>query len=348
MNNVEPNQSYLVKEMQFKIAAALAGGLMFDLGANIAAAGEHEPWNDPIKTLWTPTYWRINRQQFFARTRHPRHSGELFCFVKFSDTRWDSQNSELNYGPKTIDQKVDERESGKTKIIRNKTDGDVHVAYAESVELTNAFSASVTQGVTLDMTAEVASEQKVSGSYAGVTAEVSLSEKFGVARGTSKQASKQESEEGTTSESLSIDFVATPHDYFLVDVKKQNEHTSQPFDIRGVMDFDITLAFRSTVKVKNWHLRPGKTITAAGIDELLQVAHGFDTRYPSLEGYWDHAPQHVRDSLDWIADPANRRIHVAGVSHASLDSNADYDIEPLGGDVPDAFADLPVVDAVDA
>ena len=86
-------------------------------------------------------------------------------------------------------------DSAKTKIIRNGSDGVVHVSYEEAVEVTNAFSSSVSKGVTLDMesskSSETTAEVKVSGEYMGVTAEAGLSETFGI----SKTQSKSESEE---------------------------------------------------------------------------------------------------------------------------------------------------------
>ena len=43
----------------------------------------------------------------------------------------------------------------------------------------------------------------------------------------------------------------------------------------------------------------------------------------------------------------NRHIEVEGTKQASLESNASYQVEPLGKTVPDALADLPVESAED-
>ena len=347
MLHVIPQQSYLVKKMEGRMAAAI-GALMFDLGANVTGANLSQPWRDPFKTCYYPVGWRIDNQHYDYR----RHSHGVLCKMWFRNARWDQSASDLNYGPKTVDSKIDERDTGKTKIIRNDTDGVLHVAYSESVELTNSFSSSITKGVTLDVTesAELASEQKVSGSYAGVSAEVSVSEKFGISRDKSKstEEGKEESKEGTTNESLAIDFDAAPHTYYLVEIKKEAEQTSQPYDINGIMNFDIELHFNNVIGGNQAHFRPhDKVITLVGIDGLEQFVQGYDTRYPSMEGYWSKAAGWAKHAIEWIDDPENRRIQASGISHANLQSNADYDVETLGKSVPDELAHLPVVNAQD-
>ena len=127
--------------------------------------------------------------------------------VIFSNARWDSQRSDLHYGPKSIDRQVNERQDGKTKVIHNGTDASIHVAYEEAVELTNSFSSSITKGVTLDMTkdASVDTSVTVKGEYAGVGAEASVAAHFGVSE--SKQTSSEEGKE--KSEALDGDAGAT-------------------------------------------------------------------------------------------------------------------------------------------
>ena len=337
---VTPNQSYLVKQMQWKIAAALTV-LMRDRHANV-------PWyavgKDPNSVLWWPSGWRVNEQMFKTRLGYSR-AGNHASIIHFSNARWDGQNSDLNYGPRTIDQKVNERQDGKTKVIHNDTDGPLHVAYAESVDLTNSFSSSITKGVTLDVTkdASVDASVTVKGEYAGVGAEATVAAHMGVSESkqTSSEEGREKGEEGTTSESIAIDFDADPDSYYIVDVKKENEQTSEPFDVDGVMDFDFHLdSYRWDGKFEH-----KSTLDLSGVAALEQYVRGYDTDHPDLHGYWETAPKIVKEAINFVMDPENRRIQVSGINHASLDSNVNYDVEKLGDHVPDALKHLPVVSA---
>ena len=345
---VVPNQSYLLKQMQFRCAAALAT-LLHDFGSNNRAIAD--AWfRQPNDTCYWPTGWRVDNEKFWLRRRDGDGRSGL-AFIKFSAARWDPQNSNLNYGDKTIAENINEHNDSKTKIIRNETDGDVHVAYNESVDLTNSFSSSITKGVTLDVTesAEVASEQKVSAEYAGVSAEVSLSEKFGISKDKTQtsEEGKEKSEEGTYAESIAVDFIAKEHNNYLIEITKEHERTQQPFDIDGVMDFDAELHGVNYVRGLNSHYRPHGNVKLSGVDAVLQFVHGYDTNYPELQGYWDHASDVVKRAIDWISVPAHRRIQVSGINYANLESNADYSVESLGTDIPDELAHLPIVDAKD-
>ena len=339
---VTPNQSYLVKYMQWHLAAALSV-LMRHQGANIKASWHAQ--NDPASSMLYPSEWRKSKQLFKCRIAWGK-PGMHACQVVFKNARWDSQQSDLKYGAKSIDHAVNVQEDAETKVIHNDTDAPIHVAYAESVGLTNAFSTSITKGVTLDMTKEAGGEASVTvgAEYAGVKAEASVSASFGVSKSKSEstEQGKEESEEGTTSKSLSIEFDASPANYYLVAVTKKNERTSQPFSINGVMDFDIHLDYYKGSPEHKW------TRDFAGVDAFEQYVHGYDTSHPEMEGFWDHAPDHVKQAVAFVMNPANRRIQVAGISHASLDSNADYSVEELGNHVPDGLQHLPVVRASDA
>ena len=345
MTRVTPNQSYLVKQMQWKLAAAFASGLMRAQGANITDAHTEKPWEDPNKVLWWPTAWRKDHQLFKTRL-HDNVRGLHASMIHFSAARWDSQNSDLQYGEKSIDQRVNERDATKTKIVRNQTDSPIHVAYEEAVELTNSFSSSITKGVTLDMTKEAGVDTSVTvgAEYAGVSAEASVSAHFGVSQSKSESSEqgKEESEEGTTSESLAIDFEAAPRSAYLIEIDKLNQRTSQPFDINGIMDFDVGLTYFS----KQADGEHSWTRAFRGVDELLQYVHGYNTAYPMM-GFWEKASRQVQAAILFIAEPENRRIQVSGIAHASLDSNADYDVELLGDHIPDGLSHLPVVDARD-
>ena len=246
---ITPNQSFLVKRMQWSLAAALSY-IMWDLGANARrwdGSWNGGPAGNANKALWWPSGWRINKQQFHPRPQRGHTGGP--CLVEFSNARFDPERGDIWYGPKRVAENVKVADDAKTKIIKNDTDGIIHVSYEEAVEVTNSFSASISKGVTLDMAteehAEVTAEQKVSGSYAGVSAEASLSETFGVSASQSKSESKEEgrekSEEGTTSESLAIEFDVKPGEHYLVTISKEHETSYQDFRITGIMDFDLHL-----------------------------------------------------------------------------------------------------------
>ena len=345
-----PNQSYLVKQMQFRIAALLAHGLMRDLGSNITGKSSKEVYDNPGLILYYPSSWRIDDQTFSARRSEA--SAEPIASIKFSNSRWDGQNSNLNYGDKVVDQNIIEADDEKSKIIRNDTDQEIHIAYEESVDLTNSFSSSITKGVTLDMekNLEIGSEQKVSGSYAGVSAEVSLSEKFGISesKSTSTEEGKEKSQEGTKSEKLSIDFPAAARQYYLLEITKEHASTQQPFNIDGVMDFDIEMEMNHLKHMPNTaKYRPTNNIYVTSIDGLMQLVYGYDTKYSKMNGYFSNASEEAKASLNWIQDIKNRHIQVSGIKHASLESNANYHISQLGQNIPDKMTHLPVVNAND-
>ena len=343
-----PNQSYLVKNMEAKIAACL-GVVMADLGANITGRSHDVAPYKPYDLIYYADGWRKDSESFAFR-RHQASRSPL-SEVRFVMPRWDSQHSDIKYGKRTLDQNVNENDPSKSKVIRNNTDDLLHVAYEESVELTNSFSSSITKGVTLDISEdmEVASEQKVTGEYAGVSAEVGLSEKFGISKSKSQSSEegKEKSEEGTKSETLAIDFDAKPRVYYLVEVTFEHEKTRQPFDIDGIMDFDFALVFNDPIH-SGPHGRLFKgTTKISGVDGLEQWVYGFDTDHPEMHGYYEHAPANVKAAVEWIRDPQNRRIQVSGLNFASLDSNAEYNVEELGDHVPSALGSLPIQNAID-
>ena len=59
-----PNQSFLVKQMQFRLAAAF-GCILWDFGVN--AKNIWAGWNNPVNAIWTPTGWRVKDQTFYYR-----------------------------------------------------------------------------------------------------------------------------------------------------------------------------------------------------------------------------------------------------------------------------------------
>ena len=352
---VTPNQSYLTKELQYKLAAALAGYL-HGVRANVGFASP--PYDHPEKSLVPPSNWRKDNMVF---TFGP---GDQYSpHVKFSATRWDPEHSDLDYGDKKIMDNVQVNDDAKTKIVRNETDGELHVAYEEEASLTNSFSSAITKGVTLDVTksktdtkdASVDAEQTISGEYAGVSAEAKLSEHFGISQeksesrseGHSSELAKEKSEEGTTSEKIAIDFSAKPRSNYLVTITKENERTEQPFDINGIEDFDIEITLGKNGGGKLAEHCPYDKVTLKGIDALEQFMHGYDTDYPKMQGYWNKADGMAKQGIEYFLNPDNRRIQASGTSYAELQSNADYKVELLGDKIPADLDNLPVVDASD-
>ena len=336
-----PNQSYLAKQMQWRMAAAL-GSVARDFGVN--AKSVWGCWNgSPGKSTWYPTAWRIADQKFFYRPAWGGGSGG--AHVVFSNPRFDPLRGNIWYGDKRIAQNVQENIDAKAKIIRNTTDGLIKVTYGESVEVTNSFSSAVTKGVSLDMTASAASTQTVSGEYAGVKAEVSLTEQFGISKSESEEEQKEASEEGTKSESLSIEFDAEPRNNYLVTISKEHATTYQPFKIQGVMDFDFRLHIPRASNQQHSGYYPGSDVHVIGVDGFAQFIHGYDTDYPKIGNFYDVCYSGTKQAIAYIINPANRYIEVEGTIEANLDSNASYQVEQLGSDIPDALKHLPVVDA---
>ena len=347
--SVIPNQSYLAKQMQYHMAAALAR-VMWDLGAN--CKGNAGAWTrNPNESVYTPSGWRKDNQAFNLKKNGEwaRHGNKTLCRVTFTNARFDPMRGRIVYGEKRLGQNLRVQDDGKAKIIRNNSDSAVHVAYEESVDVTNSFSSSVTKGVSLDMTAEVGVESKVSGGYAGVSAEVTVSASFGISKSQSREESREASQEGTRSESLAIEFDASPRSHYLVSISKEHATTYQDFSIHGVMDFDVEmfLNINSPKGAGSRHSshRPASTIKLVGMDAFEQFVHGYDTDYPKMEGFYNSCYWDTRKAIDWLMDPKNRFISVSGTNTASLESNASYAVEALGDAVPDALAHLPTVDA---
>ena len=298
---------------------------------------------DPSTVLFWPTAWRKDNQLFKTRLEYSK-VGLHASMILFSEARWDSQLSDMEWGDKSIDHKVNARQDAATKIIHNDTDKPFHVAYEEIVELTNSFSSMITKGVVLDMTEEASVDTSVTvgAEAAGVKAEASVAAHFGISKSKeeSSELGKEETEEGTNSKSLAIDFDTNPDSYYMVEVLNQNERTSQPFDIDGIMDMDIDL-----IKYDDRNHR--KEYKFKGMDAFEQFVNGYDTDHPELAGWLEKTNQNVKDAVTFIMASENRRIQVSGIDHASLDSNVTYTVELLGDHVPDALMHLPVVSAED-
>ena len=326
-----PNQSYLVKQMQTRIGAAL-GGVVYELsnGAPYVVSA----WERPYQ-VGSSSAWRIADQAFkYYENR---------ATVTFSGARWDPQHSTMSYGPKQIAQNVQVDNAALTKVIRNDSDATIHVTYTETESLTNSFSSAVTKGLKLDLSAT--NTTTISGEYAGVKAEDALTISMGVE--TTSEETQEKAEEGTTEQSLQIEFDAAPGEYYLVTITKEHKVSYQTFSITGVMDFDIHFAMTQHGG-RQASRYPGNSVDiTGGIAGFEQWIYGYDTTYPKLAGFLDDAYGRTKNGINYVLDPSHRTIEVSGTNQSSLESNADYRVESLGGSLPDDLDHLPVEDADD-
>ena len=333
-----PNQSYLVKQQQIVVASCMASMIRELSNTSDWASGI---WEHPTTVVSSPVAWRVTDQSIYLFPRDPRAPHPRITFTK---ARWDPNSSKIVYGEKKIAQDVDVNSTGNTKLIRNDSDTKVHVTYTVAESETNAFSSSITHGLTMNMS--VTSETTVSGSYAGVSAEEKVTAEFGVE--TSSEESQEKSKEGTTEQSVNVEFDAEPGHYYLVTITKEHAVSYQPFTIDGIMDFDVEIQMPGNEGGRLGSHYPGnKVTTTGGIAGFLQFVYGYDTNYPSMAGFYDASYSRTKNGIACVADPNRRRIQVSGVNQASLESNVDYHIEGLGTSIPDHLKHLPVVDAGD-
>ena len=333
-----PNQSYLVKQMTSKLAACFASFLH---EVNNCTEWVPAAWVKPMDVVLYPTEWRKDKMLLWFR-RKAGYGGPLNS-VEFTNARWDPGKSKLHYGPKRLAKNVQVADNAKTKIIENSSDVEVNVSYEESVEITNSFATSITEGMTLDVTAT--SETTVSGEYMGVSAEEKVTLEMGIS--TSKEESKEESEEGTNAEALAIEFTAKPRSFYMIEITKEHQTTYQDFQADGVMDFDVKFHLQGNNRARLWNFFPGNNVSLTGINGVDQFMKGFDTNYPKMEGFWAKCYGRTKNGINKIIDPNMRRLSIKGTNEATLESNADYKVELLGNKVPAGMDHLKIVDAKD-
>ena len=333
-----PNQSYLVKQQQVIVASCMASMIKelsntTDWAPNI--------WDHPTTVVSSTAAWRVTDQSIWL---FPRSSGAPYPRIHFTNARWDPNSSTVVYGAKKVAEDVNVNSDGKTKLIRNDTAGTISVKYSESEAVTNSFSSSITHGLTMNMS--VSSETTVSGTYTGVSAEEKVTAEFGVE--TTSEESQEKAQEGTSEASVDIEFDAEPGQYYLITITKEHVTTYQPFTIDGIMDFDIEIQMPGNEGGRLGHHYPGNTVTTTGgVAGFLQFVYGFDTSYPSMQGFYDESYGRTKNGIRCVASADNRRIQVSGVNQASLESNVDYHVEGLGNTIPDHLTHLPVEDAGD-
>ena len=353
MTEVSPNQSFLTKESQYRLAAALAG-FLHDIRNGVglyAVEGVSGTYDAPEASLVHPDGWRVDDMRFVFLP------GDAWSAqVIFDNVRWDSSRSNLSYGERRLDKRLNEQVPAHTKLVLNDTDSTVAVDYEEQVSLTNKVSSSITKGVVLDLKqdAKVSVETKAGAELSGVTAEVKLAAEFGISesKSESSEIGRQEAEEGTRTEALKIAFTAKPRTYYLVKVAKESATLSEDFKIDGVQDAQVTIVAggrygpdRDPNAPPLRPFCPQQKVVVDSFDGLEQFVNGFDTNYPQMAGYLDKAGWIAKQGFAFLFDPANRRIRVEGTTRLSLESNVTYQVEELGDHVPDQYADLPVVNA---
>ena len=331
-----PNQSYLVKRQEEVIAGCMAS-MIHELGNS--AWWVPGVWSRPDAVIHTPSDWRINHQIFHYRSGVRFDSGS-YASVTFTNPRWDPEHSAVVYGATRVAQNVEINNNSKTKLIQNDSDTDVEVRYEEKEELTDRFATIVEHGVKLDL--DATSTTEISGTYLGVKAEEDLTLKFGIS--TTDTETRQQSEEGTTEQALEIVFTAGSGQYYLVTISKEHKTTYQDFAIHGVMDFDVTLDMDQRGGRLSAHY-PGNHVTLTGLDGFEQFVYGYDTNFPSMQGFYAASYARTKNGVGCVIDPSHRTITVSGTNQANLESNADYRVESLGTSLPPHLADLPVEDA---
>ena len=328
-----PNQSYLAKQMQEEIAFCLSG-MVGEL-----SNGAHGGYA-PRDVIHTPNDWRVDNQTIRYRGTVPgvAYTG---AYVKFSKARWDPEQSNMQYGTPRVAQNVQVDNDAKTKLIQNDSDAGVDVDYSEAESLTNSFSTSVTHGMTMDLT--VSSTTTVSGEYAGVSAEESVTAEFGISK--TSEETTEKSQEGTHETAIDISFTAAPGEYYLVTVTKDQRVEYQAFTINGVMDFDFEIGWGTAPGGRQRPKRPTTTVHLQGVAGLSQFAYGYDTRYPEMSGFMDHATAATKNGISCVTSARKRTLNVSGTNQASLQNNADYHVESLGHSIPPHLRHLPVDDA---
>ena len=318
---VTPNQSYLVKQMQNRLASCLSS-LIHELNGNTITRAHI--WRSPETTLWYPTDWRIKRQRFTFR-RDAGQKQHQFPGVHFSNARWVPGATKTRYGAEQEAQNLQVDDDEASKIILAGT--DLHVSYVQEVSLTNSFSSTVSKGMTLDMTQS--STTTISGEYPGVKAEESLTLSFGEQE--TEEESKEEGKEGTDKEGLTIDFDATAGIHYLIKVGKEHHTTYQDFDIRGIMDFDVHIDMGEHAGGELHRYYPGDTVTLkGGFDGFEQFVRGYDTNYPKMQGFWEQCRGRTKQEIGWFLDTKHRALGVSGTNQIDLEDNADYTVKPLG------------------
>ena len=217
-------------------------------------------------------------------------------------------------------------------MITQRADDTLHIAYTESVELSNSVETSVKNAFTFDVT--TTSETTVSGSYAGAELEEKLTEEVHV--GLEKEEARDEAEGKVASDAVAIEFDCPPGAIKKVVVTKGHQRELIPVSGDFVVDFGIEL------KLRHWwnHDAGGVKYRESGqdvfkvssVNGLYELMKGVDTDYPQLAGFWnngDAAQPEVKNGILHLLHPANRTYTLDADKERTIENNADYAVSDL-------------------
>ena len=348
-----PNQSWYAKQQQIKLAAALAP-LLHDLGCNVVDdPSDHAPWDKASRYVRPASSWRKDNMviEFWQQPDY-HHKVTGRTTIRFSAARWQPGAGTIRKDPPQVAEKFETPLSDSDQIIHNGLEDPIHFAYSQEVTLTDTYGSSITKGLEQDLTVntEASTETTISGEYAGVSAEqkVALSVGVEVSSAESREEAQEEAHEGARAEALAIEGDAPPHEYIKISHAATQQNTYQHKDIDSSLDYDFNFEMNEHHETEHYGGRlPDRTVKAIGVSGLEQLVHGWDTDHPGMEGYWQKAAQRVKDGIAYATSAAARRITIELDEEAETQASPTYDIVPLGSDVPDELANLPVKSAED-
>ena len=336
MANVVANESYVIKERQFLMAACIAA-FAHDLGAKRTdwLAGAWDP--SVAKRLVDPSHWRVDDPvMFWNFDGHDKRKSEYVSFPKpfYSDGNFQYGDVEL------IDDIVENDDTQSYILDNSKSEVESTCAYERSVALENSVEHSVDKGMTFDVT----SETTIKGSYAGIEAE----QKIGAAYGRSFNDSVTKSESESESETISQTFPVPAGSILQLQISFERQRTKQDYKVDGILDSGVHLKLghwwaddRAGTKYRPHD--PSEEWQWPSLGEFQQFFMGLDTNYPSMEGYWSHGSvSRVRNGLGWLMHKDNRRVQTSGVKMRTLEKNAKLSIVQLH-----SMADAPHLPVVD-
>ena len=331
------NESYLIKEIQIHQAARF-GTVMRAMGDN-RVPNDHD-YEQYVDSLVTSLWRKDDEKIYFYRDKHDhRHTSGVY----FSAPFYDPDRSKIHYGKSKITVDVEANDKEQTKIFDNRDGvGLVEVKFSQEIALNNTVEHSFASEMTFDTT--IASETTVSGSYGGVSAEEKVTATFGFE---DKQSEAEtESESKTATDTIEVVFEVEENSCILLEVNKQHQRISTPFDVNGILDSSIDLDFSNWSSGEDHGRYRGKRTEFhfESLDQFFQWTRGYDTQYPESQGFWEHAYGTSRAAINAILDPETRRVQLSGTKLRTLEQNATYRITDLGNNLPPEFSGDHIVD----
>ena len=234
---------------------------------------------------------------------------------------------------------------GLTKIFDNAKGRDpLHIAYTESVALSNSVTESVAEEFTFDVT--TSSETTISGEYAGASLEEKLTTE--VHSGFKKDESREESESKESETGVAVEFDCPAGAIKQVTIVKKHQREQIPVSGLFVVDFAMDLKLRHwwNKKAGGIKYRHGGQdyFSADSVQGLYEMIRGTDTDYPGLQGFWEDrnaCQPEVRDGILHLLDYKNRSYSLDVVKMRVIEGAANYKVADLeapnygAGDVVD-------------